>query len=83
MFVISVVTTLCTAGIVFYLRFLFALCKEITPRWISYHKAFRVRLVEKWTGKNVPSKPRHSRAALQITEIPLNINFDELRKDRA
>ena len=83
MLVISVVATLCTAGIAFYLRFLFALCKEITPRWISCRKAFRVRLEEKWSGKNLPSKPRHSRAALQITEIPLNLNFDELRKDRA
>jgi len=83
MLVISVVTTLCTAGVAFYLRFLFALCKEITPRGISYRNAFRMRLEEKWTGKTLPSKPRHSHAALQITEIPLNINFDELRKDRA
>jgi hypothetical protein len=71
MFEISVVTTQCTAGIAFYWRFLFARCKEISPRWIGYRKSFRVRLEEKWTGKNLPSQPRHSHAALQITEIPL------------
>jgi len=83
MLAISVITTLSTAGIAFYLRFLFALCREITPRSISKRKSVRLRLEEKWTSKNLPSKPRHSLAALQITEMPLNINLDELRKDRA
>jgi hypothetical protein len=81
--VISVITTLCTAGIAFYLRFLFALCKELTPRRISNRKPPRLRLEEKRTGNWISPKPRHSRAALQITKTPLNINFDELRKDRA
>ncbi len=82
MLVISVVTTLCTAGTAFYLRFLFALCKELTPRWISNRKPVRLRLEEKRTGNWLSSNPRHSRAALQITQKPLNI-IDELRKDRA
>lgn len=82
MWVISVITTLSAAVVAFYLRFLFALCKEIAPRWINYRTALWVRL-EKWTGKNLPSKLGHSSAPLQITEMPLNIDFDELRKDRA
>ena len=83
MLAISVLTTLCTAGIAFYVRFLLALCKECAPRWISRHKPPRLRLVKIASSKQQPSKPRPSRAARQITEIPLNINFHELRKDRA
>jgi hypothetical protein len=82
MLLISVITTPCTAGIAFYLRFFFALCKELTPRWISNRKPPHLRLERKWSGKRLPSKPRHSRAALQITEVPLNLNFHELRRDR-
>jgi len=83
MLAISVLTTLCTTGIAFYVRFLLALCKECAPRWTSRHKPPRLRIEEIRTSKQQPSQPRHSRAALQITEIPLNINFHELRKDRA
>ena len=83
MLAISVLTTLCTTGIAFYVRFLLALCKESAPRWISRPKPPRLRLEEIRTTKQQPSPPRHSRAALQITEIPLNIHFHELRKDRA
>jgi hypothetical protein len=36
MVVMAVMTTLCTAGIVFYLRFLVALCKECKRSWIGY-----------------------------------------------
>jgi hypothetical protein len=82
MLAISVLTTLCTAGIAFYVRFLLALCKECAPRWISPHKPRRLRFEEIRASKQQPSPPRHSRAALQITEIPLN-SFHELRKDRA
>jgi hypothetical protein len=83
MLVISVITMLCTAGIAFYLRFLLALCKELTPRWISNRKPHRLRLEEKRTGNWLSPKPRHSRAALQITELPLNTTLRELRRDRA
>jgi hypothetical protein len=40
MFVKTVVTVLCTAGIAFYVRFLVALCTECKPRSAGY----RVRL---------------------------------------
>ena len=40
MFVVVVMTVVCTAGIVFYVRFLFALCKECTPYWTDGHKAY-------------------------------------------
>jgi len=83
MLAISVLMTLCTTGIAFYVRFLLALCKECAPRWISRHKPSRLRWEEIRTTKQQPSPPRHSRAALQITEIPLNISVHELRKDRA
>jgi hypothetical protein len=83
MLAISLLTTLCTTGIAFYVRFLLALCKECAPRWTSRHKPPRPRFEEIRTNKQQPSQPRHSGAALQITEIPLNINFHELRKDRA
>jgi len=83
MLLISVITTMCTAGVAFYLRFLFALCKEFTPRWINYRKPPQLRLEEKRTGKRLPFKSRHSHAAIQITEIVLNTNFHELRRDRA
>ena len=83
MLAISVLTTLCTAGIAFYVRFMLALCKECAPRWIGRHKPARLRLEKIGTSEQQSSKPRHSRAALQITQIPLNINIHELRKDRA
>ena len=83
MLVISVITTLCTAGIAFYLRFVFALGQELTPRWISNRKPPRLRLEDKRTGNWLSPKPRLSRAALQITELPLNATFRELRRDRA
>jgi hypothetical protein len=82
MLAISVLTTLCTAGTAFYLRFLLALCKECAPRWIIRRKPPRLGLEEIGASKQWPSNPHQSRAALQITEIPLNINFHELRKDR-
>jgi len=83
MLVISVITTLCTGGTAFYLRFLLALCKECAPRWTSRRNPARLRLEEIGNIKQWPSKPRQSRAALQITEIPLNIDSHELRRERA
>jgi hypothetical protein len=82
MLVISVITTLCTAGVVFYLRFLFAVCKECKPRWISYPKTARPRLEEKLPVPRLRSKPRTSRAAFEITEIPRNTTLKSLRRDR-
>jgi len=36
MFVMALMTVLCTAGVAFYLRFLFALCRECKPRPVGY-----------------------------------------------
>ena len=82
MLVLSAMTTLCTVGIAFYLRFLFALCKDFTPRWISNRKPPRSRLEKKGTSNWLPPNRRCSRPALQFTE-PLNTTLRELRRDRA
>jgi len=42
MFVTTVMTVLCTAGIAFYVRFLVALCKECKPRLIGYWVRLRL-----------------------------------------
>ena len=36
MVVMAIVTTVCTVGVAFYLRFLVALCKELRVHWIGY-----------------------------------------------
>lgn len=36
MFVMALMTVLCTAAVAFYLRFLVALCRECKPRPIGY-----------------------------------------------
>jgi hypothetical protein len=66
-----------------YLRLLFALSKELSPRWINNRKPPQLRLPSKGSDKRLLSAPRHSRAAFQITEMPLNINFHHLRRDRS
>jgi hypothetical protein len=42
MFVMAVMTVLCTASIAFYVRFLVALCKECKPRPIGYWVRLRL-----------------------------------------
>jgi hypothetical protein len=42
MFVITVLTVLCTAGVAFYVRFLVALCKERRPRRIGHWVRLRL-----------------------------------------
>jgi len=42
MFVMAVMTMLCTAGIAFYVRFLVALCKECKPRSGGYWARLRL-----------------------------------------
>jgi hypothetical protein len=42
MFVMALMTVLCTAGIAFYLRFLVALCKECKPHSIGYWVRLRL-----------------------------------------
>ena len=42
MFIKTVMTGLCTAGIAFYVRFLVALCKECKPRSVGYWVRLRL-----------------------------------------
>jgi len=42
MFVSAIMTMMCTAGIAFYVRFLFALYKERQPRSIGYWVRLRL-----------------------------------------
>ena len=81
MLLIPAITTLLTAGVAFYLRFLVALVKECFPRWTN-RKPSRLRLEVK-SAKQPSSKPRQTRAASQIAEIAPNTNFHTLRRDRA
>jgi hypothetical protein len=82
MLLIPAITTLLTAGVAFYLRFLVALVKECFPRWTN-RKPSRLRLEVKSTNQQPSSKPRQTRAASQITEIAPNTNSHKLRRDRA
>ena len=42
LFVKTLMTVLCTAGIAFYVRFLVALCKECKPRSVGYWVRLRL-----------------------------------------
>jgi hypothetical protein len=42
LFVKTLMTVLCTAGIAFYVRFLVALCKECKPRPVGYWVRLRL-----------------------------------------
>ena len=83
MLISSFITTLCAGGVAFYLRYLVALCKEWKPRRLHFRKPPQLRMEKKSTIYRLRTKPRPSRAALHITEIPLNTTFNELRRDRA
>jgi hypothetical protein len=81
MLAMSVITTLCAAGVAFYLRFLYALWKEMKPGLIEFSRRFRPRL-----GRNVaPGLTRSNRTrpreALRLIEVKRNTAFEELRKD--
>lgn len=67
---IPLITTLCTAGAAFYLRFLLALSQECKPRWSNRHQPPQVRLVKGFTAQHPPTQSRY--CALQITEITPN-----------
>ena len=62
MFVMPVMTVLCTAGIAFYVRFLVALCKECKPRRIGYWVRLRLGSGED-TIAELQQRKRPTRAA--------------------
>ncbi len=83
MLIPSFITMLCLGGVTFYLRFLVALCKEWTPRRRrAAHNEPRF-LLEMLTVDRQSSKPHHSLAPLEISEIRLNIDAHEFRRHRA
>jgi hypothetical protein len=72
MLLTSFITMLCTAGTVFYLRFLLALCKEYNSHISRDRRPRPPRLrLEKLHVTPQPPKNFRNRAARQITEIPL------------
>src|ERR1700735_2972576 len=56
LFVKTLMTVLCTAGIAFYGRFLVALCKECKPRSVGYWVRLRLVLGESELAE--PPQPR-------------------------
>ena len=62
MLVIPAVTVLCTAGVVFYLRFLVALCKECKPRRVGYWLRLRIGASE----DTIAELQEHSEPATRV-----------------
>jgi hypothetical protein len=83
MLLIAIVTIVCTAGTTFYLRFLFALCKECWRRFTRQGrpKPPRLRLERLSEHREPPFEISRAHAALQITEIPRHTTFRTLRRD--
>jgi len=63
LFVKTVITVLCTAGIVFYVRFLAALCKECKPRSVGYWARLRLGCGEDTIAEPPQRRKPVSRAA--------------------
>ena len=83
MLVKSVITMLCTAGIVFYLRFLFALCKEGKFRLIEYSKRLRPSFREAVPVERLRStNKRHPQPVMRRIEIEPNGTLEQFGKDR-
>jgi hypothetical protein len=83
MLVTSVITMLCTAGVVFYLRFLFALCKEGKFRLIEYRKRLRPSFCEAVPVERVRSTTKpHPQPVMRRIEIKPNGSFEQFGKDR-
>jgi hypothetical protein len=83
MLVTPVITMLCTAGVVFYLRFLFALCKEGSLRLIEYGKRLRPGFREAGPVTRVRStNKRNPQPVMRRIEIKPNGTFEQFGKDR-
>ena len=83
MLVTSVIAMLCTAGVVVYLRFLFALCQEGKFRLIESRKRLRPSFREAVPVERVrPTNKRHPQPVMRRIEIKPNGTFEQLGKDR-
>jgi hypothetical protein len=83
MLLTPVITMLCTAGVVFYLRFLFALCKEGRLRSIEYGKRLRPRFRETVRVERLRStNKRNPQSVMRRIEIKPNGILEQFGKDR-
>ena len=82
MLLTPVITMLCTAGVVFYLRFLFALCKERNLRLIEFNKRLRPRFRETVPVELRSTNKRHPQPVMRRIEIKPNGTFEQFGKDR-
>jgi len=85
MLLTPVITMLCTAGVVFYLRFLFALCKEGNLRLIEFSKRLRPgfrEAVEVEVERIRSTNKRNPQPVMWRIEIKPNGTFKQFGKDR-
>jgi hypothetical protein len=83
MLLTPLITTLCTAGVVFYLRFLFALCGECRLRLIEYGKRLRPGFREAVLVERVRStNKRTPQPVMRRIEVKPNRTFEQFGKDR-
>ena len=83
MLLTPVITMLCTAGVVFYLRFLFALCKEGNLRLIEFNKRLRPGFREAVEVERVRStNKRNPQSVMRRIEIKPNGTLKQFGKDR-
>ena len=87
MLLTPVITMLCTAGVVFYLRFLFALCKEGNLRLIEFSKRLRPGFreavaIEVEVERIRSTNKRNPQSVMQRIEIKPNGTFKQFGKDR-
>jgi hypothetical protein len=83
MLLTPVITMLCTAGVVFYLRFLFALCKEGNLRLREFSKRLRPGFHEAILIERVRStNKRNPQSVMRRIEIKPNGTFEQFGKGR-
>jgi hypothetical protein len=81
MLLMPVITTLCTAGVAFYFRFLSALWKEMKAGLNGFFRRCQPGLGIDVTPGLSPYKMPRARGTLRLIEVKPNAKFEELRKD--
>lgn len=78
-----VITILCTVGVGFYLRFLFALCKDCRPRLFKSFRRLTTAFLQEATAQPIRTSNRANEfPVLETVEVQINSIFQGLRKDR-
>jgi hypothetical protein len=80
MVALPVITTLCTLGVAFYLRFLLAIGKELKPGLIGLARRFQFQLDRNFTTELLRRKPVKARDVLRVVNLEPN-TLEVLRKD--